>query len=339
MASGMPMSTREELPMAGSARPAIVPATEEGFAAYLGALSWARLAIDAIPMEASHLKSSSQARNGLRVGFLAHSLIGLGLRETACREPRVCAHACAQPHRCAYGGVIEPRAGSSGLPLERVARIPPAYAVDAGWEAWEAGGPLRFAIYLFGRAAGHASSVTAALEAAFGRGVGPDRTRMESIRCTLTAGHLADQHAVGLLSGDASAGARGVRLELRSPLRLVRRKQAIKGFCLSDLVRDLNFRVAVWGAHHQGLPWAPCWPFLAADAQAARVVADDTRWVTFTRYSATQRRAIPLGGLVGTVTLAGVSPRLIALLGAGAVAGGGKGGAIGLGRFDVQIAG
>jgi hypothetical protein len=179
----------------------------------------------------------------------------------------------------------------------------------------------------------YARDAARALETSFAHGVGSTRVRMTVVRALLSRSCLEGPPAA--CAGGGAPREALVKIELRTPLRLVRRKQPLRSFSFDELVRDLNFRLAVWGSCHQGLPWAPRWTFLAEDARAARPLADDTRWVSFSRYSASQRREIPLGGLVGSITFEGVTPRLLALLRAAEVMGAGKGGTIGLGRLVV----
>jgi len=320
---------------------------ESGFAAYLAALSWGRLIVEAAPAGEVVPADSGEgpgaggrgapgAGRAVRVGFLVHSLLGAGLRRVSCPDGEECGDTCRRPGACAYHALFASEGASAEGVLARVARVPSPCVVQADWEpAWRAGDRLVFSVCLLGRAVDHARDVARALEVSFAAGVGSGRVRMAMVRCLLSRGGLEGPDPAGSRGGDPVPG--HVRIELRTPLRLVRQKQPVRRFSLEELARDLNFRLAVWGSHHQGLPWAPRWVFLAEDARAARVVADDTRWVSFARYSATQRRAIPLGGLLGRVTLEGVTPRLLALLRAAEVMGAGKGGTIGLGRVRVEV--
>lgn len=320
-----------------------VSADERSYAAYLTALSWGKLIVEAQPLEsgnwpgrAEELKVAARAGRPVRVGVLVHSLLGAGLRRVSCGDHEACGEACRKPGGCAYHALM----GAGGVPgggmLAGVARVPSPCIVQADWDpVWRPGDPLRFALCLLGRAEDHARDVARALEVSFGAGVGSARVPMAMVRCLNSRGRLEGPEVTGSGGSDVARGI--VRVELRTPLRLVRKKQPVRRFSLEDLVRDLNFRLAVWGSFHQGLPWAPRWALLAEDARAARVLADDTRWVSFVRYSGSQRRAIRLGGLLGSVTLAGVTPRLLALLRAAEVMGAGKGSTIGLGRVRVEV--
>lgn len=318
-----------------------VPADESGYAAYLAALSWGRLTVEAQPLPSEQkpegggeVQGPAGAGRSVRVGFLVHSLLGAGLRQVSCPPGDPCGDRCRRPGSCAYEALFAPGGATASGLLAGASRVPPPCVVQAPWAAWRPRDPLRFGLCLLGRAVDRAREVGRALELSLAAGVGRARVRMTMARCLLSRGWLEEPELPEAHCGDAPGGT--VKVELRTPLRLVRKKQPMERFSLEELVRDLNFRLAVWGAHHQGLEWAPRWAFLADDARAVRVVADDTRWVPFSRYSATQRRSIALGGLMGSVTLEGVTPRLLALLRAAEVMGAGKGGTIGLGWIKVK---
>ncbi|HXH07492.1 MAG TPA: CRISPR system precrRNA processing endoribonuclease RAMP protein Cas6 [Vicinamibacterales bacterium] len=229
--------------------------------------------------------------------------------------------------------MFEPTASDSRLPFGGVARIPAPYAIDADWEGWRPGRPFEGAVWLLGRTGRHAKSVVQALESVFERGVGRDRVPLAMVRCTVTEGNLESSGVY--MESDARPV--DVRLTLRTPLRIVRQRTNLRTFCLPALTRDLNIRLAAWGTYQQGLAWMPHWSFLSGDANAARVAADETRWVWFRRYSARQQRPLLLGGLLGEVRLTGVTLPLLALLRAAEVMGAGKGRTIGLGRVRVEV--
>jgi hypothetical protein len=211
--------------------------------------------------------------------------------------------------------------------------MPTPLAIQAPWRRWHPAEPLRFRLVLLGRAACEREALTGALQDALPQGVGASRVPLHLARAEWRSRSLAD--AAGGNAGETD-GAR-VTLDLLSPLRLVRKGTERERFCLDDLVRDLNFRVAVWGHYHQGLSWAPPWAFLREDAARCRVVDEDVRLARFRRYSGRQRRAIPLRGLLGRVELESVSARLLSLLRAGEVSGCGKGTSIGLGCIRVRV--
>lgn len=96
-------------------------------------------------------------------------------------------------------------------------------------------------------------------------------------------------------------------LHLLSPLRLIERGQLMHTFALRPFVQRLKERLdQLASAYGEGLAL----PRLDFDALAGavRIENDVTRWVDIVNYSSRQRRGLPLGGLVGAVTLVGDLP-------------------------------
>jgi hypothetical protein len=200
--------------------------------------------------------------------------------------------------------------------------------MDAPWARWRIDSPLEFRVRLLGNAGALGERVTAALTNALSAGIGKGH-----VPVVLEAGEWQP----GSMTFEANGAPLPQRLllQLRTPLRLVRAKRERRSLSLTDLARDLSFRAAVWAHYHQGLEWPPPWTFIQEEAASARVVEGDIRCVRFVRYSARQRRVIPMIGLLGWAELDGVGPALARLLRLGAVSGAGKGASIGLGRLKV----
>jgi hypothetical protein len=99
------------------------------------------------------------------------------------------------------------------------------------------------------------------------------------------------------------------RLTLRflSPLRLIERGQLMHTFALRPFAQRLKERLDQLATAYGDGPALPRLDFEAL-AEAVHVARDDTRWVDLVNYSSRQRRGLPLGGLVGAVTLAGNLP-------------------------------
>jgi len=300
------------------------------FRTYLSRLRWTAGSFEVVPVVREHAgpgeSGQGSAARPIRPGFLIHSLFGIGLRSVACLENPRCREACIHPKGCVYGRLLETHPAQSGLPLAGVERAPVPFAIDAPWSMYEPGGPLRFRMVLLGDAGALRDTVTEALIAGFVDG-------MDESRCpvSLVPGAWRD----GRLGAAAETSGGAFRMVLTSPLRLVRRKKELAEFDLGAVVRDLGFRLAVWGCHHQGLEWPAPWRFLQDEAAAVRVTAAQVRQVSFHRYSGRQERVIPMKSLLGTVDLEGVSPDLTLLLHAGEVCGLGKGPSIGLGRITL----
>lgn len=344
----------------GAARPdGFMDGTFEGrsgFRAYVDRLEFAAIAMEAVPADAGGATGQASQQEGHRdgavpvtgqptggptsrprsrrpwPGFLLHSLLGLGLRRAGCLTGGRCRERCEQPASCAWTALAGCQGDGRPVPLGRVARVPAPYRIEAAWQRWQPGDPLRARIWLFGMACRHTGTVRQALAVAAAGGVGSTRLPMRLGQMRAWRGRLG--HLCRPARGEGHAV---VQLELLTPLRLLRGRHPLRSFSLPDLARNLNLRLAVWGHYHQDLPWAPRWEFLEADARVARVVQDETRWESVVRYSARQQSTLRLGGLIGRVTLGEISPDLLALLRAAEVLGAGKGGTVGLGCVRVKV--
>ncbi len=134
----------------------------------------------------------------------------------------------------------------------------------------------------------------------------PDRPQVQSPGLPVCAAEVAA--AAETLPDDR------LTLHFLSPLRLIERGQLMHTFTLRPFVQRLKERIDQLTAAYGEGPTLPHLDF-AALAEAVRVTHDDTRWVDLVNYSSRQQRGLPLGGLVGAVTLAGdVSPSLRELL-------------------------
>ena len=96
-------------------------------------------------------------------------------------------------------------------------------------------------------------------------------------------------------------------LHFLSPLRLIERGQLMHTFALRPFVQRLKERLDQLVTAYGDGTTLPRLDFDAL-AEAVRVPHDATRWVDLVNYSSRQRRGLPLGGLVGAVTLAGDLP-------------------------------
>jgi hypothetical protein len=93
-------------------------------------------------------------------------------------------------------------------------------------------------------------------------------------------------------------------LTFHTPLRLIERGQLVQRFALRPFVQRLKERVdQLAQTYGDGLA-LPRYDF--ADLLApVQIASDSTRWLDVVSYSARQGRRLPIGGLVGTITLTG----------------------------------
>ncbi len=296
----------------------------DGFRDFLSSLRWWKgtFLLNGLPRESDPAGTVLPTRP-TRAGFVLHSFIGLCLRRHGCLLLPPCEGACQRPDACLYGSLLEATPRTEGVPLARVARIPPPLVVDVAWQKWrEDVSHRRFRIFLLGSAADRAEAFLQVLRAGAGR------------RLQLLDAFTRSFPPALFLEERSPQGP--VRVALRTPLRLVRQRRVLESFDLRTFVVNLCLRIAVWGHYFQGMDWPAPWRFLEQEAGRIRVITGSLRLVRFERFSARQGRRIPLAGLLGSVVLRQVSPQLFALLKAGEICGVGKGATIGLGRISVR---
>ncbi len=98
---------------------------------------------------------------------------------------------------------------------------------------------------------------------------------------------------------------RRVTIELLTPLRLVDEGQLVKQFAFRPFAQRLHGRLKQLAAAFSDTPLLADFRQVMAQAEAVRVVSDETRWVELESYSTRLKRATPIGGLAGQVTLEG----------------------------------
>ncbi len=94
-------------------------------------------------------------------------------------------------------------------------------------------------------------------------------------------------------------------IEFLTPLRLVDHEQLVKHIAFRPFVQRLHQRLRQLAAEYSDTPLAFDLRTVMDQAEAVRVVCDETRWVELESYSTRLNRATPIGGLIGRVTFEG----------------------------------
>lgn len=290
---------------------------------------------DALPLVRRRVVLEAQAPLNLPRfrGALWHSVLGRALKVLSCTEPPGVCHGCWRRETCAYPRLVEPEApDADGGVIPQGRRVPGPLLLDAGpWEGARlaAGDAFGLDFAVVDRDGDLAAAVEGAVARASADGLGHGRVRAR-LRATLPRAALASE-----LARSAELATGRIRLRLVSPLRLRRRGAVLRRFDLRALARDLSFRLAALGHYHGRLPWPAPWAEALAEAERAVVREARTRWVEAVRYSASQRREIVVGGLVGEVWIEGAGEALRQLLAVGTVIHAGKGTSLGLGELAI----
>jgi len=113
-------------------------------------------------------------------------------------------------------------------------------------------------------------------------------------------------HPQVLARAEALRAVSEVTLDLLTPARLTHRGALVRPgrLTLAIVLARLFDRLESLMQHFSDRPLDLPYRELLEQAEGAEVVRDETRWVELRSYSTRQRRATPIGGLVGRVTFA-----------------------------------
>ncbi|HVA64194.1 MAG TPA: CRISPR system precrRNA processing endoribonuclease RAMP protein Cas6 [Terriglobales bacterium] len=265
--------------------------------------------------------------------------MGHALRRAACRTGEDTCAGCPHLHACDYSLAFEsPRPlGDTQLNTDTVPR--PFGLLAAG----TALGEQEVTLALYGSGVRFLGPLTAALRAAGGGGIGPDRARwqMTNASCEQPLGSgvwcpwtQAAHREPAPAQWPAAPKRALVRIE--TPLRLRDRQGYVNPsrFQLAHLFNNLITRLQLL-CHYYGTPIAADFRALGALAATAAITQSGLRWHELTRYSSRQQRAVQSDGLVGQFEAA-VPEELWPYLWLGQFVQAGKGVVMGLGQYSVQ---
>lgn len=280
-------------------------------------------------------------------GFVLHSVLGRKLRQFACALKRRDCDACPLLNHCAYAFFFNtPNSSCPGV-LPGRDKLPRPWLLQIG-PAPDPDQPLKrldLRLVLLGPAVNSAHLLLLALQEAGRDGVLTARVPFQVSEVRLNretwSGSFsaeADPRVQGFCwqaeqAGEASAGK--ISLELLTPLRLKICGRYRDSFSAADLfgaaAERLRLLVNIYGrpkkAGEDGRPALP----------GGLVIEQKLRWVDFNRYSGRQRQAMKLGGVIGSIDLAGGFDRYaLSLLQGVADLGLGKGTSFGLGQLELR---
>jgi hypothetical protein len=96
-----------------------------------------------------------------------------------------------------------------------------------------------------------------------------------------------------------------LRIDLLTPLRLVDNTRLVQRMAFRPFIQRLHGRLKQLTAEYSDTPLDFNLRQVMVQAEAVRVVRDETRWVELESYSTRLGRATPIGGLIGSVTFEG----------------------------------
>ncbi len=265
-------------------------------------------------------------------GALWRGALGKALRELACITGAPECTGCPAIRGCGYGRLFETRAHArAGGLAGHYAELPHPYVVSPRTEAGDE--PMALELTLIGAAARRHREV---LDAAA-------KLRLNGTPLVLRETRPLVVNTAGKSSFAAEIPQPPpvpprVRMVLEHPLRLRRENRYLspEEFDFTTLFTTLTRRVSMLHDLESTAPLSADYRGLAAAARAVRVTDVHLKWFDWARYSARQRRRIPMGGLVGELTLSGALGPLWPWLWLGQWLHVGKGAVMGLGRYRLE---
>lgn len=285
-------------------------------------------------------------------GSMLRGAFGHALRRTVCTMgPQQPCASCRLRRACVYTRIFETFVEDEPPPFLRgIDQAVRPYVFEPRGEGGPlpAGGDLGFDLLLFGQAVDLQAYAMLALERMGRAGLGAGRARFELVRieaaepeaapCALFSAGSAPAAVPASPSRPAESPlpAGAVTLRFATPLRIKVRHQLTDRPRFRDLAFHMLRRVLEMAHWH--VPGAAVdWDFhsLLQRCDGVRLADADLRWHDWERWSQRQNAAMKLGGLLGTLTLAGDLAPFAPLLRAAEVLHAGKGATFGLGKIEV----
>ena len=286
------------------------------------------------------------------LGSTLRGAFGHALRRMVCvMGPEQACVDCGLRQACSYTRIFEPYVEGEPPPflrgIDQAVRPYVFEPLDEGGRLMP-GGTLSFDLLLFGQAAELAAYSILAVErmARVGLGVRRVAFRLQKVEALSPDGSAQEVFRAGApLSGARLSTALPpaaplpegeVTLRLETPLRIKLRDHLNDRPRFRDLAFNMLRRILELAHFH--VPGAVIdWNFrpLLDQADDVRITAADLAWHDWERFSQRQGTTMKLGGLVGTLTLAGDLAPFTTLLRIAEIVHVGKGATFGLGKLSV----
>lgn len=277
-------------------------------------------------------------------GSVLRGAFGLRLRQSACLTGAPSCSGCPLRARCSYGLLFETAPPADAQRLRRASSVPhPMLLRPPAGGHHAPGSELSAELLLFGSAIEHAGTALAALIASVAGGLGADRVAgdlraVEAFDVSAgvwisAAGSVLPRYRLGLTAPAEGSG----RLHFETPLRLLREGVELRAPSAGDLLLGLIRRASLLVHFFGDAGPEPDFTALAATFREVAFERSELRWYNGSRFSARQRKSVPLSGLQGDCVLpAAFARHYWPLLAAGSELHVGKAAVMGMGRYRLD---
>ena len=302
-----------------------------------------------------NLRSETDIRLPRYAGSTLRGAFGVAFKQLVCVNPtRVC-EGCAVRAQCPYIYVFEtPPTVDQGI-FRQYPAVPHPFVMTPPGDGqseprYNPGDALAFGLTLIGRGLLYLPYFLYTFDQLGQQGIGAGRGRYVLTGASAadaggqwhpvydgqTKQLVADYPRIRSALDEPAGPVERVQLNFVTPARLIER---------DDLVTDLSFR-ALFGAllrrvsalcqFHGDGPLEVDFKGLTERAAAVQTVASDVTWYDWERYSNRQKRAMKLGGLIGSVAYEGALDEFMPYLRLGERVHVGKGTSFGLGKYEMR---
>jgi len=278
----------------------------------------------------------------LRGGF------GKTLRHISCTSSDRSCRGCPANSTCAYAYLFETPVPAGAAVMRKYPHAPHPFVFEPGEQNFHGvskGLSVQHSLVVVGKAIQYLPHIFLALNHLGQAGLGAERVPYQITRVTdesgtvlLEPGHARFEAARcrQLVVEPGPSRNRVFTVSLATPTRLVADGRLTRRPTMLDLVKAVSRRLFLINYFHgNGLPLPASEAFLEA-ARETRCLRVDLAWQEDRRYSTRQKRQVPIGGIVGTLTFEGDFGLLEPLLRAAEYVHVGKNATFGLGRIHVR---
>lgn len=291
-------------------------------------------------------------------GSTLRGAMGRAFKQLSCLTRQGRCELCMFLPRCAYAYIFETSVKTiSGDFVQHY--IPHPFLIEPpldGKTDYDEGDELEFGLLLMGRGLDYLPFFIASFEQAAQRGLGAARGCFKlkgvdqfrgGVRYRLWSGgcvllnELEQEELVSFVesgidqSWQKEKGVNSITLELQTPTRFFKDGDMNVRLDFSLLMRSIFRRLDLLGRAHGDGPLVLPFRDLLVQAMSVKTLEYNLLWYDWTRYSARQRKNVPIGGLAGSIAFGGELKSFLPFINMARIVHVGKGTVYGLGKITV----
>jgi len=285
-------------------------------------------------------------------GHLFRSVIGKALHDMHCYKSNVDCADCALNSRCVYAILheapfshdIELNFGMSKTNYPKPFMMTPLIKEPFLVRKEEM---LTIDVVMVGQSSGFINEVIRAFVMAGRNGIGKKRDKFELISVKngvsektlfLQGDFLEREVDLVAFSGSFEQGLCDVMFDFYTPVRLLKDKKVLNNITFCDIWKNVVKRASVFCSLYGGSIQNSDMIVESIEiSKKVKSIESSLYFVKHERYSASQKKSLPLSGMAGRVVFSGVDRGFLPLLNAGAFLRLGKGATSGLGKYDLFV--